>query len=91
MQRRREHRGRAVGAHVQVAALLAKALRLLGHAGLAVILTMLQALRVARGYVSKQRPYEPQVVKPFWFYYLSVYWLSIALFFILPLGWGPVL
>ncbi|WP_240221411.1 cytochrome c oxidase subunit I [Rheinheimera hassiensis] len=66
-------------------------LYLLGHAGLAVILTMLQALRVARSYVSKQRPYEPQVVKPFWFYYLSVYWLSIGLFFILPLGWGPLL
>ncbi|MGP9800759.1 cytochrome c oxidase subunit I [Rheinheimera sp. NSM] len=66
-------------------------LYLLGHAGLALLLTMLQALRVARGYVSRQRPYEPQVIKPFWFYYLAVYWLSVALFFILPAGWGPVL
>lgn len=66
-------------------------LYLLGHAGLAVTLTVLQALRVSRGYVSSKMPYEPQVVKPFWFYYLGVYWLSIALFFILPLGWGPAL
>jgi cytochrome c oxidase subunit I+III len=66
-------------------------LYLLGHAGLAVLLTLLQALRVARGYVSKHRPYEPQVVKPLWFYYLGVYWLSIVSFFILPLGWRQVL
>lgn len=64
---------------------------LLGHAGLAVVLTILQAVRVARGYVNRQWPYEPQVIKPFWCYYLAVYWLSIALFFILPLGWGTTL
>ncbi|MBV2128449.1 cytochrome c oxidase subunit I [Arsukibacterium indicum] len=63
-------------------------LYLLGHAALAIVLTGLQALRVGRGYVSVSLPYEPQVIKPLWFYYLAVYWLSLALFFILPLGWG---
>ncbi|WP_213999830.1 cytochrome c oxidase subunit I [Arsukibacterium sp.] len=65
-------------------------LYLLGHAALAMVLTALQAIRVARGYVSASLPYEPQVVKPFWFYYLAVYWLSVALFFLLPLGWGAL-
>lgn len=63
-------------------------LYLLAHAGLVFVLTLLQALRVRCGYVSRQSPYEPQVVKPLWQYYLAVYWLSIALFVLLPLGWA---
>jgi cytochrome c oxidase subunit I+III len=73
------------------AVLMVILLYLLGHAALTVILTGLQALRVGRGYVSAGLPYEPQVIKPLWFYYLAVYWLSVALFFILPLGWGSQL
>ncbi|SEA22583.1 cytochrome c oxidase subunit I [Alkalimonas amylolytica] len=72
------------------ATLMVIMLYLLGHAGLVVVLTALQALRVARGYVSVSLPYEPQVVKPLWFYYLAVYWLSVALFFMLPLGWSQL-
>ena len=70
------------------AVLMVILLYLLGHAGLATVLTAMQALRVARGYVSASLPYEPQVIKPLWFYYLAVYWISVALFFMLPLGWG---
>ncbi|KKO49192.1 cytochrome B561 [Arsukibacterium sp. MJ3] len=73
------------------AVLMVILLYLLGHAALAVLLTALQALRVARGYVSASLPYEPQVIKPLWFYYLAMYWLSVALFFMLPLGWGTSL
>ncbi|WP_372627063.1 cytochrome c oxidase subunit I [Arsukibacterium sp.] len=73
------------------AVLMVILLYLLGHAALTVILTGLQALRVGHGYVSAALPYEPQVIKPLWFYYLAVYWLSVALFFLLPLGWGAVL
>ena len=72
------------------AVLLVIMLYLLGHAALAIVLTGLQACRVARGYVSVNLPYEPQVIKPLWFYYLVVYWLSVALFFLLPLGWGAL-
>lgn len=63
-------------------------LYLLGHACLAVILTLLQAIRVWLGYVGRTAPYEPHVIKPLWIYYLAVYWLSTALFFLLPLGWS---
>ena len=72
------------------AVLLVIMLYLLGHAALAIVLTGLQACRAARGYVSVNLPYEPQVIKPLWFYYLVVYWLSVALFFLLPLGWGAL-
>ena len=72
------------------AVLLVIMLYLLGHAALAIVLTGLQACRVARGYVSVNLPYEPQGIKPLWFYYLVVYWLSVALFFLLPLGWGAL-
>ena len=73
------------------AVLLVILLYLLGHSALATVLTALQALRVKRGYVGAALPYEPQVITPLWCYYLVVYWLSIALFFLLPLGWGEVL
>lgn len=63
-------------------------LYLLGHACLALVLTVLQAVRVRLGYVGRVTPYEPQVIKPLWLYYLAVYWLSTALFFLLPLGWS---
>ncbi|MDX1677013.1 cytochrome c oxidase subunit I [Arsukibacterium sp.] len=73
------------------AVLMVILLYLLGHGALTVILTGLQAVRVRCGYVHAGLPYEPQVIKPLWFYYLAVYWLSVALFFILPLGWGTQL
>ena len=61
---------------------------LLLHSGLAIVLTALQAWRVSLGYVSVQLPYEPVVLLPFWIYTVAVFWLSIAAFILLPLGWG---
>src|SRR5690606_9380760 len=50
---------------------------LLLHSGLAVVLTLLQALRVGYGYVGKGLPYEPMVLRPFWIYTLGVFWVSL--------------
>lgn len=61
---------------------------LIFHAGLAVILTVLQSWRLARGLVGPGLPYEPQVVWPFWLYTAGIYWLSLASFVLLPMVWG---
>lgn len=61
---------------------------LLLHSGLAVISTILQALRVKLGYVGAKLPYEPIVIQPFWVYTLGVFWLSFAAFLLLPMAWG---
>lgn len=60
---------------------------LLLHSGLALIFTVLQALRVKLGYVGARLPYEPVVIQPFWIYTLGVFWLSFALFLLLPMAW----
>jgi len=61
---------------------------LLLHSGLAVIFTALQALRVKLGYVGARVPYEPIVIQAFWVYTLGVFWLSFAMFLLLPMAWG---
>ncbi len=61
---------------------------LLLHSGLATVATALQALRTRKGYVSKELVYEPIVLRPFWIYTAGIFWLSIAAFILLPLGWG---
>lgn len=61
---------------------------LLFHSGLGVVLTALQALRAGRGYVSGVYPYEPVVIQPFWLYTLTVFWLSVAAFILVPMAWG---
>lgn len=58
------------------------------HSGLAVIMTALQALRVAYGYVGKAAPYELAVVAPWWLYTASVFWISFAAIVLLPGAWG---
>lgn len=58
------------------------------HSGLAVVMTALQAVRVRYGYVSAQLPYEPVVIRPFWWYTVTVFWLSTVAFIVLPLAWG---
>jgi cytochrome c oxidase subunit I+III len=63
-------------------------LYLLIHSGLAVVFTVLQALRVGHGYVGARLPYEPIVLRPFWMYTLGVFWLSFAAFLLLPMAWG---
>ncbi len=57
------------------------------HSGLAVVMTTLQAIRVAYGYVGKAAPYEIAVVKPWWLYTTAVYWLSFMAVIMLPIAW----
>lgn len=61
---------------------------LLFHSGLAVIMTLLQARRVAYGYVGKTVPYEVAVVEPWWLYTAGAFWLGFAAIMLLPLAWG---
>jgi cytochrome c oxidase subunit I+III len=63
---------------------------LLLHSALAVVLTGMQAKRVALGYVSCKLPYEPEVLKPFWMYTLGIFWSAFAAFVLLPSAWGSV-
>ena len=60
---------------------------LLVHAGFAVVLTVLQALRVRRGWVGARLPYEPVVLRPWWIYTAGVYWVGVAAFVLLPMAW----
>ncbi len=69
------------------ATLLVMLIYLLLHGGLAAILTALQALRVGYGYVGRELPYEPVVLRPFWLYTLGVFWLSFVAFLLLPMAW----
>lgn len=57
------------------------------HSGLAMIITALQAVRGRLGYVGAASPFEPFVVRPFWIYTLGVFWITVAMFFLLPLAW----
>jgi cytochrome c oxidase subunit I+III len=59
-------------------------LYLLLHSCMVTIATLLQALRVRKGYVSRTLPYEPMVLQPLWLYCLSIYWISLAVFLLLP-------
>ncbi|MFL1455993.1 cytochrome c oxidase subunit I [Marinobacter sp. GN3S48] len=72
------------------ALLLVMLFYLLFHSGLGTLITALQALRVRLGYVNAAHPYEPMVAWPFWLYTLGIFWLSLAAFVLLPLGWGPL-
>ncbi|PTQ94754.1 cytochrome c oxidase subunit I+III [Nitrosomonas nitrosa] len=61
---------------------------LLFHGGLAVIVTGLQAKRVAYGYVGKSVPYEVAVLEPWWLYTVGVFWISLLVILLLPSAWG---
>jgi cytochrome c oxidase subunit I+III len=58
------------------------------HSGLAVIMSALQALRVAYGYVDQAAPYELAVVAPWWLYTAAVFWIGFAAIVLLPHIWG---
>jgi cytochrome c oxidase subunit I+III len=58
------------------------------HSGLAVIMTALQARRVAYGYVGKAAPYEMAVVSPWWLYTALVFWVSFAAAALPSAIWG---
>ncbi|MCP1677197.1 cytochrome c oxidase subunit I+III [Natronocella acetinitrilica] len=70
------------------AVLLVMLLYVLGHGSLATLLTLMQAVRVGRGYVGRRVPYEPVVLRPFWVYTGAVFWLSVVVFLLLPMAWG---
>ncbi|OOG21017.1 cytochrome c oxidase subunit I [Thioalkalivibrio denitrificans] len=70
------------------AVLLVMCLYLLFHGALCTVLTAMQAMRAARGYVSVRLPYEPQVLRLLWLYTLGVFWLSAAAFLLLPPAWS---
>lgn len=72
------------------AVLLVMLIYVLVHSALATVVTMLQALRVRMGYVSKNLPYEPIVLRPLWIYSASIFWLSMLAFILMPMGWGTV-
>ncbi|MGR9086760.1 MAG: cytochrome c oxidase subunit I [Gammaproteobacteria bacterium] len=57
------------------------------HSGLAVIMTSLQARRVAYGYIGKVAPYEVAVVRPWWLFTAAIFWFSFAAIFLLPIIW----
>src|SRR5690625_1009390 len=72
------------------AVLLVMLIYILVHAALSTVVTILQALRVRKGYVTKDLPYEPMVLRPLWVYSAAIFWLSILAFILMPLGWGTV-
>ncbi|WP_019624806.1 cytochrome c oxidase subunit I [Thioalkalivibrio thiocyanoxidans] len=71
------------------AVLLMLLIYLLFHGALAALLTAMQALRVARGYIGVRLPYEPVVLRPLWIYTTGIFWLGVVIFILLPAGWAP--
>jgi len=76
--------------HAHDSVLTVMLIYLLLHSALAVVLTGMQAKRVALGYVSSRLPYEPEVLKPFWLYTLGIFWSALAAFILLPSAWGSL-
>lgn len=54
------------------------------HGGLAVILTVLQGMRVGYGYVGTQAPFELAVVALLWRYNVVTFWLLVVALAVLP-------
>ncbi len=58
------------------------------HCALATTLTILQALRVVKGYVGLHAPYETVVVAQLWYYNAGVLWSAYAAIVLFPSTWG---
>ncbi|QDP73347.1 cytochrome c oxidase subunit I [Legionella israelensis] len=58
------------------------------HTVLAMIMTVMLALRVAYGYIGKKAPYEPIVVEQWWFYTLAIFWVIYVAVILFPMSWG---
>lgn len=58
------------------------------HSGLASIMTILLASRVACGYIGKKALYEPIVVEQWWLYTTVTFWITYAAIVLLPISWG---
>ncbi|MBT0586196.1 cytochrome c oxidase subunit I [Alteromonas sp. SM 2104] len=69
------------------AALLVMLMFLLFHSSIAVVMTGLQIVRAAKGFISQTLPYEPAVLNPFWVFTAGIFWVSFACFLILPRVW----
>ncbi|MBR2514959.1 MAG: cytochrome c oxidase subunit I [Halomonas sp.] len=54
------------------------------HGGLAVILTVMQGLRVGYGYVGVHAPFEPAVVVQLWRYNVVTFWVLVGALAVLP-------
>ncbi|UXZ56006.1 cytochrome c oxidase subunit I [Halomonas sp. 7T] len=66
------------------AVLLVGLIYALFHGGLAVILTVMQGLRVGYGYVGVHAPFEPAVVVQLWRYNVVTFWILIGALAVLP-------
>ena len=75
----------AIAHDAVIAVLLAYSM---AHGGLAVIMTVLQALRVRFGWVGLRAPYELVIVRQWWIYTAVVFWLSTVAIVWMPLAWG---
>ncbi|WP_133130715.1 cytochrome c oxidase subunit I [Legionella yabuuchiae] len=60
---------------------------LLLHSALAIIMTVILALRVFYGYIGKEALYEPVVVEQWWVYTLVIYWVTFVAVGLFPLSW----
>ncbi len=60
------------------------------HSGLALVMVVLQALRVRLGYVSLQIPFELVIVTQWWLYTLAIFAVSVVALAGVPLAWGNV-
>lgn len=58
------------------------------HSALSWLATVLQLVRVKKGYVSGALPYELIVLRPMWFYTAAVFWISMVAVFVMPLAWS---
>lgn len=58
------------------------------HSVVAVIMTMMLALRVAYGYIGQQALYEPIVVEQWWLYTTFTYWITFTALVLFPKTWG---
>ncbi|GGI90241.1 cytochrome c oxidase subunit I [Legionella impletisoli] len=57
------------------------------HSALAILMTVVLALRVYYGYIGKEALYEPVVVEQWWFYTLVIYWVTYVAVVLFPMSW----
>ncbi len=57
------------------------------HSSLAVIMTVILALRVGYGYIGKKALYEPVVVEQWWMYTVTVFWVIYIAIVLFPISW----
>ncbi len=58
------------------------------HSGVAVVMSVLQALRVRKNYVGNHAAYEPAVIDKWWIFTCVTFWLTFLSIILLPKVWG---